>query len=260
MSTSRPSLVELRAVTQPESVLGRVNAEHWAGRLYMRRVSPYFTRELVRTPLTPDGVTWLMIASGVLAALALTVPGLVGALLCVLLVQAQLLLDCADGELARWRHHSSPVGVYLDRIGHYATEAALPVALGIRADGGWGSLGGWTALGLLCAVLHLLNKAETDLVHVARAYAGLPVVEDVVATSRPRVSGLAAVRRGLRFLPFFRAFVAVEFSFLALLAAVVDATLGELAGSRGLLVLLVPTAVVVAVGHLLGVLASNRLR
>ena len=36
------------------------------------------------------------------------------------------------------------------------TEAALPIALGIRADGGWDSIGGWTTLGLLIAVLVLL--------------------------------------------------------------------------------------------------------
>ena len=59
----------------------------------------------------------------------------------VLLIQLQLLLDCSDGEVARWRDQKSPVGVYLDRIGHWLTEAALPIALGVRADGGWDSLG-----------------------------------------------------------------------------------------------------------------------
>ena len=253
-------MAELIAVVQPESVLGRANAEHWAGRLYMRKVSPYLTRELLRTSITPDAVTWLMLLSGVLGAVALASLGLVGAVLCVVLVQGQLLLDCSDGEVARWRKHSSPVGVYLDRIGHYSTESALPIALGIRADGGWGSIGGWTTLGLVCAVLHLLNKAETDLVHVARAYAGLPLVKDATATSAPRTGLLSSLRRAVRFVPFFRAFVAVEFSFLVLVAAIVDAIGGDLIGSRILLVALVPLGVLIVVGHLLGVLTSARLR
>jgi hypothetical protein len=59
-----PSITDLRATCQPESLVGRVNAEHWAGRLYMRRVSLHLTRQLVRTPLSADAVTWLMIASG----------------------------------------------------------------------------------------------------------------------------------------------------------------------------------------------------
>ena len=68
-----------------------------------------------------------MIACGLLAAAVLTLPGLAGALAAVVLIQLQILLDCSDGELARWRQTRSPAGVYLDRIGHYLTEAALPI-------------------------------------------------------------------------------------------------------------------------------------
>src|SRR5664279_4444768 len=63
-----PSITRIREVGQPDSVIGRVNAEHWAGRLYMRRFSPYATRLLLRTSISANGVTWLMIVSGVLAA------------------------------------------------------------------------------------------------------------------------------------------------------------------------------------------------
>jgi len=255
-----PPLAELREVAQPPSTLSRANAEHWAGPLYLRRMSIHLTRQLLRTSISPDGVTWVMIVCGLVGAAALTLPGLGGAVLCALLVQLQLLVDCSDGEVARWRRQFSPSGVYLDRIGHYSTEAALPVALGIRADGGWGSVGGWTTLGLVCAVVHLLNKAETDLVHVARAYAGLPLAADAVATTRPRRSGLARVRGALRFVPFFRAFVAVELTLLVLLAALADLVLGGLHGTRGLLTVLVPLSFVIAGGHLLGVLSSSRLR
>ncbi len=49
-----PVLEELREVCQPQAKLASRNGEHWAGRLYMRRVSLRFTRQLVRTPVTPD--------------------------------------------------------------------------------------------------------------------------------------------------------------------------------------------------------------
>ena len=255
-----PDLAELRAVCQPRSVFDRASAEHWAGPLYLRRLSIHLTRQLVRTPINPDGVTWIMIVAGLLGAAALTLPGLVGAVLCVVLVQLQLLVDCSDGEVARWRRKFAPSGVYLDRIGHWSTEAALPAALGVRADGGWSSLGGWTTLGLLCSVVHLLNKAETDLVHVARAHAGLPLVQDSASVSRPRRRGLARLRGLVRYVPFFRAFVAVELTLLVLAAALLDLAAGPLAATRLLLAVLVPTAFVIAGGHLVGVLASDRLR
>lgn len=260
MIAPAPDLTELRAVCQPPSVFDRANAEHWAGPLYLRRLSIHLTRQLVRTRVSPDGVTWMMIVAGLLGAAALTVPGLLGAALCLVLVQLQLLADCSDGEVARWRRRFAPSGVYLDRIGHWSTEAALPAALGIRADGGWGSIGGWTTLGLVCSVVHLLNKAETELVHVARAHAGLPLVQDTTTVSRPRRRGLARLRSAVRYVPFFRAFVAVELTLLTFAAALLDLAAGPLTATRLLLTLLVPTSFVIAGGHLVGVLSSERLR
>jgi hypothetical protein len=150
--------------------------------------------------------------------------------------------------------------VYLDRIAHHLTEAALPVGLGVSADGGWGHLDGWTTMGLVVAILVLLIKAESHLVQVARAEAGLPLLRDEAHVAAPRARGLARVRRALRFVPFFRVFVAVEAALLALAAAVVDAAAGDHAGSRGLLVALVCAGVLTAVGHLVAILASDRLR
>jgi phosphatidylglycerophosphate synthase len=262
MSSSAPSIADLRAATQSPSVTGRASAEHWTGTLYMRRVSPYATRALLRAGLSANAVTFLMIPVGLLAALSLTLPGIGGAAGAVALIQLQQLLDCCDGEIARWRRTSSAAGIYLDRIANHVTFPALPIALGIRADGGWGDIGPelWTTLGLAIAVLVLLIMAETHLVGVARAEAQLPVVADTAQTAAPRPSLLRRVRRTLRYLPFFRAFVPVEASLLALAAAVADAIGDNLDGTRALLVALAAFGVVTVVGHFTAILASQRLR
>jgi phosphatidylglycerophosphate synthase len=247
-----PTIAELRAATQPASIFERNSGEHWAGRLYMRRLSPYLTRLLLRTGISPDGVTWLMILSGLAAAAVLALPGVAAAVGAVLLIQLQLLLDCSDGEVARWRQQKSPAGVYLDRIGHWLTEAALPIALGIRADR--------VELGLVVAVLVLLIKGESALVTVARAESGRPPAADTRAVAAPRATGLALLRRTAAYLPFYRAFVAVEATLLAFAAAIVDAVAGDLAGSRALLVALVVVGAITALGHLVAILASDRLR
>lgn len=258
-----PTLEVLRAVAQPVDHMARYNAEHWSGALYIRLLSIRVTRWLLPTGISPNGVTWLMIVAGVLGAFALPLPGLVGPVVVVVAMQLQILLDCSDGEVARWRQRFSPAGIYLDRVGHYLTEAAIPIALGLRA-GGYSlstplDVDGWTVLGFVVAVIVLVNKAFTDLVHVARAKTGRPMLDDVADTTRSHVSGLAAVRRALGYLPIFRAFVAVEASLLALVAGVVDVARGDLLGSQVLLVVLVPLAVITAGGHLLGVLTSSRL-
>jgi phosphatidylglycerophosphate synthase len=243
-----PTIAELRAATQPASIFERNSGEHWAGRLYMRRLSPYLTRLLIRTPISANGVTWLMILAGVAAAGVLALPGLIPAIAAVLLIQLQLLLDCSDGEVARWRGQGSPIGVYLDRIGHWLTEGALPIALGIRAGGDE-----YVILGLVAAVLVLLIKGESALVTVARAEAGLPPAGDTRAVAAPRAGGLRRARRALGYVPFFRAFVAVEATLLALLAEILGLT-------QEWVVALVVITAITALGHLLAIITSSRLR
>jgi phosphatidylglycerophosphate synthase len=245
-----PSIAELRAETQPEWLLARPSAEHWAGRLYMRRVSPYATRLVLATPLPANAVTAAMIPAGLLGALCLTFSGIWGPILTVLLCQLQLLLDCVDGEVARWRKTFSPLGVYLDQLGHYSTEAALPAALGIRADGGWDSIGGWTALGLLTSVLILFLKAETHLISYALGRSQ--------STTEP--TGASGARRLPSILPAVRPFHAVEASLLMLAAAVLDTGTDSLDWSRGLSIALAAFALVAVVGHLGAIVASGRLR
>jgi phosphatidylglycerophosphate synthase len=257
----RPSIAELRAVTQPPSGPGRRSAEHWTGDRYQRRLSPYVTRVLLSTAITANGVTVLMIVTGAAAGAALLVPGLLGAVLAALLGQLQMLWDCCDGEVARWRQTFSPTGFFLDKVGHTVAESAIPLALGVRADGGFGSLGGWTTLGAVLAVLVLVNKSLNDAVHIARAANDLPRLQDRAEEAAPRVSSVARLRSMARFVPFHRVFHSVEMTLLALVAAVVDAASGGgLDATRLLVAVLVPVAAVTVLGHLAAVLTSSRLR
>ncbi|GGV30495.1 transferase [Kitasatospora herbaricolor] len=262
--TVRPSIEELRAVIHPEGMLQRRSAEHWAGRLYMRSISLRITRVLAPvTFITPNGLTYLMMLTGILAGAALVVPGLAGAVLGALLIQVYLLLDCVDGEVARWRRQTSLTGVYLDRVGHYMSEAALLTGLGLRAAdlfhrGGGGSKWEWAFLGTLAALGAILIKSETDLVDVARARSGLSAVEDSAAV--PRSSGVAKARKAAAFLKFHRLVGAVEASLFVLAAGVADAVHGGLFFTRLAVVVLAAVAMLQTVLHLLSIVLSSRLR
>jgi phosphatidylglycerophosphate synthase len=242
--SSKPSVAELRAATQPPSIFERNSGEHWAGRLYVRRVSPYATRLLLG--LHPNAVTALMIVAGVAAGAVLAIHCRVWpAVVAFVLIQLQILLDCSDGEVARWKGISSPVGIYLDRLGHWLTETALPIGLGIGVHR--------PILGLVAAVLQLLIKGESALVAVARLEAGLPKLADRADVVAPRPSLLAALRRLAARAPFYRAFVAVEFTILALIAAI--------AGIRvEFLWALIGAGAITAMLRLVAILTSDRLR
>ncbi|GAA3526443.1 CDP-alcohol phosphatidyltransferase family protein [Nonomuraea rosea] len=253
---SGPSVTDLRRVAQPEGHLERKNGEHWAGVLYMRRLSIYVTWLLSKTPVTPNQLTWVMTVAGVLAGVVLALPGLWAALAAALLVQVYLLLDCSDGELARWTGKTSLAGVYLDRVGAYFTEAAVLVGLGWRASA---VLPDWyTVLGLAGALGAILIKAETDLVDVARAKGGLSTATEAsVAQFRSGLLGLG--RRVLGATKFHRIVQPIELSMLALVTAVIDMVTGDLTATRVLVVACFVAACLQVVLHLVSILASRRL-
>ncbi|MDO9378595.1 MAG: CDP-alcohol phosphatidyltransferase family protein [Nocardioidaceae bacterium] len=260
---ARPTFAEYRAIAQPPEIRARKSAEHWTADLYLRDISPYLSRPLVRMGLSANSVTVLMILCGWAAAGSLLVPGITGVVLAVLFGQLQMLVDCCDGEVARWRSTFSPAGTFLDKIGHYTTESLIPVALGVRAAGGVGDAAehpGWLAVGALLSVVIMFNKVLNDLVHVSRTFSGLPRIADSAAATAPRPGLVARLRRAARFVPFHRLYHSVEMTLLALAATVVDLFVGDLEATRVLVVALLPLALLAVVGHVAAIMSSSRLR
>jgi phosphatidylglycerophosphate synthase len=231
-----PTIAQLREVCQPVSVTGRSNAEHWVADLYLRRISPYLTRALLKTPITANGVTYLMIITGISISLALQISGITGLVLAFLLSQLQMLWDCCDGEIARWRETQSPKGVFLDRVGHYLTESFIPIALAYRISKDNYEL---LFLAALVSVFILLNKGFNDSVHVARAYSQLPKIADSRDVGAPKSI----------FLKVQRLFHSVEMSILILIFG----------ASENLIRIGLPLAVFVTAGHLISILGSRKL-
>lgn len=263
LPTRPTSLAQLRSVTQPPEVRQRANAEHWTASLYLRDLSPYLTWMLLRTSISANGVTGVMILTGWSVALALLIPGIAGAALALVLGQLQMLVDCCDGEVARWRDQRSPAGVFLDKVGHYSTEALIPIALGIRAAGyplEFPDDFAWTTAGLALALVITLNKALNDMVHVARANAGLDKLSDRRHESAPNGRLLARLRSAARFVPFHRLYHSVELTILVFAAAVVALFLPPLLAERALLLALLPLSVLALGGHFVAIMASKRVR
>ena len=263
-SGGRPeTIAELRAVTQPPEVRHRANAEHWTASLYLRDLSPYLTWLLLKTSISANGVTGLMILVGWSTAAALLVPGIAGAALALVLGQLQMLVDCCDGEVARWRNTSSPAGVFLDKVGHYTTEALIPIALGIRAAGypfGVPEDFVWTTLGFALALVIVLNKALNDMVHVARANAGLAKLADRKGEAEPSQRVIARLRRAARFVPFHRLYHSVELTMLAFVTAIIGLIVGSPFADRVLVSALLAFAVLALLGHFVAIMASKRVR
>ena len=250
--SSNPSIAELRAVTQPASITGRSNAEHWVADLYLRRLSPYVTRLLLKTPITANEVTYLMILTGISISCALLISGSKGLLLALLLSQLQMLWDCCDGEIARWRNTQSPKGVFLDRLGHYLAEGLIPIALALRIIG-WPnkSVSDYKLLFLaaLISLLILFNKALNDSVHVARAFSGLPKNADAREVGVPQNTLIRILRLPFKVLAVQRLFHSVEMTFVIVIFQ----------GNKSLIDFGLYLAIFVTIGHLVAILSSKKL-
>ena len=156
-------------------MIDRLNDEHWLGRLYMRKFSPYATWVFARLGWSPNAVTLAYIACGIAAGIVIAFGGLVTAIVGAVLIQGYLLFDCSDGELARWTGRTS-AGRHLPGPGRPlpGRERAARRARLARPGSPDRPRASYVTAGLAAALLAMIVKAETDNVIVARAKQGLP--------------------------------------------------------------------------------------
>ena len=195
------------------------------------------------------------------AARLCSIPGLTGAILAVVLFQIYLLLDCVDGEVARWRKQTSITGVYLDRVGHYLCEAALLVGFGLRGADLFGTGAVRLAVGLPRHARGARRHPDQGGDRPGRR--GPPPAAGC-RRSRTRLRAallrLALARRAAAALKFHRLVGGIEARLFILVVAVLDAVQGDLFFTRLGIAVLAGIAVVQTLLHLVSILASSRLR
>jgi phosphatidylglycerophosphate synthase len=194
-----------------------------------------------------------MILTGASIGPALLIQGWVGIALALFLSQLQMLIDCCDGEVARWRDTKSPMGIFLDKLGHYLAESLIPICFGLRLAGFPeepvdSSI--YPYLGALLAILVIFNKGLNDAVHVARAFSGLNKIQDKKGVNLPIKGILRTLRKVFNYLPAQRMFHSVEFTIFV-------AIFGSYAIS---LEIALGIALFVTAGHIAAIVTSSKLR
>jgi phosphatidylserine synthase len=164
-----------------------------------------------------------------------------------------MLIDCCDGEVARWRETKSPMGIFLDKLGHYLAEGLIPICFGLR-------LANWPNepitnsifpfLGALLAILVIVNKGLNDAVHVARAFSGLPKIQDKAGINLPVKGILRKIRKVFNFIPAQRMFHSIEFTMYIAIFGTFNESLEIALG----------ISLFVTVGHIAAIVSSAKLR
>ncbi len=96
--------------------------EYLLTELVYRRFSRPLARVFAKTPLSPNAVTFIATATGLLAALLIALGEVYLAVLVLFLSQ---ILDCTDGDLARITGRVTRKGAFLDRVFDRFVDAAI---------------------------------------------------------------------------------------------------------------------------------------
>jgi phosphatidylglycerophosphate synthase len=167
----------------------------------VRPISRKVTGIGLRLGWSPNAVTVVSLALGVLAAALVTTGNRWLWALAAVLIQAALVIDCVDGEIARFTRRFSAFGAWLDAVGDRVKEYSVFAALalvGARTGGG-----AWTLAIIAMTVVtvrHLEDYAyEHRLQPVRRSH------PDLVPLSQERDLGTPGDRTTYPPLPGTRA-------------------------------------------------------
>ena len=83
---------------------------------FLRKFSKILTWLAVRIGATPNQVTLLSFAIGLYAAYSFSQGGFAATLIGAILLQLSIIVDCVDGELARYTRKFSSLGAWLDAV------------------------------------------------------------------------------------------------------------------------------------------------
>lgn len=124
---------QLRALDESRVLLERANRpdDGFYSTFVLRRLSKPVTSLALRVGLTPNQVSLISLAVGLTAAVCFAWGALPAMVVGALLMQASLIIDCVDGEVARFTRSFSELGAWLDastdRVKEYAAYAGLAI-------------------------------------------------------------------------------------------------------------------------------------
>ena len=124
----------------------------------LRRISRHLTALALRLRLRPDAITVLSLVIGLAAATIFAV-GTPWALVAgAVLLQVSLVVDCVDGEVARYTRRFTPFGAWLDGVSDRVKEFAVYAGLAVGAARFGGDV--WLLAGVAMVLLVVRHHVD----------------------------------------------------------------------------------------------------
>ncbi|WP_433252221.1 CDP-alcohol phosphatidyltransferase family protein [Streptosporangium sp. CA-135522] len=138
--------------------------------------SPHLVKLAADLRLTPNAVTGISVGMAVLAAVWFTTGTREGQIAGAIFLYLSFVLDCVDGQLARYTRAFSPLGAWLDatfdRVKEYAVYVGLAIGYTAGLDDSHGGPYGIWVLAVSAMVLQMLRHMIDFSYTGARADAG----------------------------------------------------------------------------------------
>ena len=166
------SILDIKKRSQP-GIVGEdgrfiVTKGHWYNKILTRKISIYFTWFFLKTNVSPNIITILMILCGILGFLFMIHHSIYNAIIGYIFMTLYLILDCSDGEVARYNNQTSVKGFFLDLLGsvfyYHFSRIIPPIHIYIITYNPLFLLIGFISYSLSCSE-HLTRKSYVQAYH-----------------------------------------------------------------------------------------------
>ena len=97
--------------------------------LISQRISPYLSSMYIKKKIIPNKITIHMILSGIIGAILFSLPNIIAKIFGAIFIHLWFVLDCSDGEVARYTKTFSKFGKEIDYMAHLINHPLFGMAL-----------------------------------------------------------------------------------------------------------------------------------
>jgi len=151
-----------KIIQEFRKTLKLTEVEELADLYILRPLAFLLVKAIAGTNITPNQLTMLSMAVGVLGGVGYGLGRPSTIVLGAVLFGLSLVLDCADGQLARLKKNGTPLGRILDGLIDYVVTIAVFVGLAVGLDPGPGRRTAWILLLAAAGLSNVFHSVVVD--------------------------------------------------------------------------------------------------
>jgi hypothetical protein len=149
-------------IAEFRKTLKLVEVEELADLYVYRPLAFLLVKGIARTEITPNQLTLFSLIVGVLGGVSYGLGRRPAVVLGAILYALSIVVDCADGQLARLKKNGTPLGRILDGLIDYVVTVAVYIGLAVGLDPGPGRRTVWILLLAAAGLSNVVHSAALD--------------------------------------------------------------------------------------------------